>query len=150
MFTLLCAKWESLIITRYKFLLYYIIMDVFCQCNTWNFQLHAEILASSSVASVTLSTSVAWRVDAIVTPFARNSTSPDNYDRTTGRGRVRARKGQYADAIAKHSRVHLAHAESSGALSPTLVDLIATCRRRLKHDKLDDTTIYGSSRTSTK
>eukprot|EP01047_Picozoa_sp_COSAG01_P049972 COSAG01_NODE_5002_length_4552_cov_22.563320_2_plen_220_part_00 len=45
-------------------------MDVFCQCNTWNFQLH-ESLASSSV---TLSTSVAWRVDAIVKASRFNPT----------------------------------------------------------------------------
>ena len=72
------------------------------------------------------------------------------YDRSTGLGRVRPRDGQYADALRKGSRVHLAHAESSGALSPTLTDFIDACYRRLKRSKLADTTIYGTSRTSTK
>ena len=67
-------------------------------------------------------------------------------------GRVDERDGDYADAYAdaqrKRRKVHLLASESTGALSPYFIKLMRSLAKAAKLPEANDTTIYGSARTS--
>ena len=60
---------------------------------------------------------------------ARGSSTDRQLDRHTGAGRVDAKAGDYADALAKGHKVHLIASESTGALSRPLVLLLRALGR---------------------
>ena len=58
------------------------------------------------------------------------------------------RDGDYADAQRKRRKVHLLASESTGALSPYFIKLMRSLAKAAKLPEANDTTIYGSARTS--
>ena len=79
---------------------------------------------------------------------ARGSGSP--LDRHTGAGFISAKDGDYADALAKGHHVHLLVTESTGAMCPALIHLLLALSRCVQLPGVNDTTIYGTSRASTR
>ena len=79
---------------------------------------------------------------------ARGSADARPLDRLTGIGRVDERDGDYADAQRKRRKVHLLASESTGALSDYFIKLMRSLAKTAKLPEANDTTIYGSARTS--
>ena len=69
-------------------------------------------------------------------------------DRTTGVGRVNAKDGHYADALAKGHGVYLLVFESTGAMSASVIRLLRSLAAAAKRPEVQDTTIYGAGRAS--
>ena len=69
---------------------------------------------------------------------------------STGRGYVAAADGQYAGPLAEHARVSVAIVESTGALTPRTVRLVAYQSSRTKGKHARDGTRYGTLRSSTR
>ena len=69
-------------------------------------------------------------------------------DRTTGVGRVDAKDGHYADALAKGHGVYLLVFESTGAMSAGVIRLLRSLAAAAKRPEVQDTTIYGAGRAS--
>ena len=70
------------------------------------------------------------------------------FDRRIGQGRVDACDGDYADALRKGHGVLLLVAETTGALSPNVIFALRSCARVASMPTGNDTTVYGTSRTS--
>ena len=70
------------------------------------------------------------------------------FDRVTGHGRVKPCDGDYADALRKGHCVLLLVSETTGALSPTAIWLLRQLARVATLPTGNDTTVYGTSRTS--
>ena len=77
---------------------------------------------------------------------ARGSGRP--LDCRKGVGRVTAKDGDYADALAKGHSVHLLATESTGAMRPTFVHLLHALSRCVGLPDVHDSTVYGSSHAS--
>ena len=71
-------------------------------------------------------------------------------DRASGIGRVDAKDGHYADALAKGHGVYLLVFESTGAMSPSVIRLLRSLAAAAKRPEVQDTTIYGAGRASPK
>ena len=63
-------------------------------------------------------------------------------DRNTGIGRVDACRGHYTDALQKGHKVHLLVTETTGALTPDVVNFVRQLDKYAKANK-SDTTAYG-------
>ena len=72
------------------------------------------------------------------------------YDRTSGEGFVAAHDGDYADAQRKRYSVVLFNVESTGAIGPRAVRLLAQLAKDVKRKGATDGTVYGAARTSTR
>ena len=72
------------------------------------------------------------------------------FDRTTGEGFVAACDGDYADAMRKKRSVVLFNTESSGAVGPRGVRLLAQLGKDVRRKGAVDGTVYGSAATSTR
>ena len=72
------------------------------------------------------------------------------FDRTTGEGFVAAHDGDYADALRKRYSVVLFNAESTGAVGPRAIRLLAQLAKDVKRKGATDGTVYGTARTSTR
>ena len=84
-------------------------------------------------------------------PFAhpcRDGQPP--FDRTSGEGFVAAHDGDYADAQRKRYSVVLFNVESTGAIGPRAVRLLAQLAKDVKRKGATDGTVYGTARTSTR
>jgi len=79
---------------------------------------------------------------------ARGAPTDRALDRRTGLGRVDECGGDYADALAKGSDVHLLVCESTSALDPGLDRLLRYLAAAARLPDANDTTQYGASRTS--
>ena len=79
---------------------------------------------------------------------ARGNPGDRPLDHTTGAGRVEARDGDYTDALSKGSEVHLLVTETTGAFSHSLEKALRALATIAKLPEVDDTTIYGTSRSS--
>ena len=66
----------------------------------------------------------------------------------SGEGRVDARDGDYADALAKGSKVLRLVCETTGALDPGLDRLLRSLAAATRLPDANDTTQYGASRAS--
>ena len=71
-------------------------------------------------------------------------------DRTSGEGFVAARDGDYADALRKRYSVVLFNVESTGAVGPRAIRLLAQLAKDAKRKGATDGTVYGTARTSTR
>ena len=71
------------------------------------------------------------------------------FDRTTGEGFVAAHGGDYADALRKRRSVVVFNTESTGAVGPRGVRLLAQLARDVRRKGATDGTVYGTARTST-
>ena len=71
-------------------------------------------------------------------------------DRTTGVGFVAACDGDYADALRKRRSVVLVNTESTGAVGPRGVRLLAQLAKDVRRKGAVDSTVYGTARTSTR
>ena len=78
---------------------------------------------------------------------ARGAPTDPPFNRVTGEGRVDYKPGDYADALAKGSKVRLLATESTGALSSDVIDLLRALAKASTTDGVD-TTPYGTARTS--
>ena len=72
------------------------------------------------------------------------------FDRTSGEGFVAAHDGDYADAQRKRYSVVLFNVESTGAIGPRAVRLLAQLAKDVKRKGATDGTVYGTARTSTR
>ena len=81
---------------------------------------------------------------------ARGAPGDEWHDRKTGKGRVRERKGDYADALAKRNTVRLLLAETTGALSRDFVRMIRALAEQARSADGVDSTTYGTGRASTR
>ena len=72
------------------------------------------------------------------------------FDRTTGEGFVAACDGDYADALRKKRSVVLFNTESSGAVGPRGVRLLAQLGKDVRRKGAVDGTVYGTAATSTR
>ena len=72
------------------------------------------------------------------------------FDRTSGEGFVAAHDGDYADALRKRYSVVLFNVESTGAVGPRAIRLLAQLARDTKRKGATDGTVYGTARTSTR
>ena len=72
------------------------------------------------------------------------------FDRTTGEGFVAACDGDYADALRKKRSVVLFLTESSGAIDPRGVRLLAQLGKDVRRKGAVDGTVYGTAATSTR
>ena len=72
------------------------------------------------------------------------------FDHRTGVGSIKAKKGDYDDALQKGHPVTLLLSEPSGALCPNYIRLLRACAKKVKENPGIDTTTYGNSRSSTK
>ena len=78
---------------------------------------------------------------------ARGCDTDPWWDRLTGAGRLLARDGQYADALAKGYLTHHLHLESTAAMAPPLLRLLRSASEAAKRPGADST-VYGSGRAS--
>ena len=67
-----------------------------------------------------------------------------------GVGRVECKRGDYSDAIDKGHGVHLYVLEPSGACDPALTSLLRTISKSVGLPGIQDSTVYGTSRASTR
>ena len=81
---------------------------------------------------------------------ARGAPTDRPLDRRTGEGRVHARDGDYADALAKGHRVHLLASESTGAVSRGVTTLLSCLAKSVLAPDGHDSTVYGAGRASAK
>ena len=81
---------------------------------------------------------------------ARSLDHPQPLDRLTGVGRVECKRGDYSDAIDKGHGVHLYVLEPSGACDPALTSLLRTISKSVGLPGIQDSTVYGTSRASTR
>ena len=72
------------------------------------------------------------------------------FDRTSGEGFVAAHDGDYADAQRKRYSVVLFNVESTGAIGPRAIRLLAQLAKDVKRKGATDGTVYGIARTSTR
>ena len=72
------------------------------------------------------------------------------FDRRTGAGYVAPRDGAYRDALAKKHPTWLLLVETTGAMSPSLVRLIAGLAKESRQPSAQDHTAYGTERSSSK
>ena len=79
---------------------------------------------------------------------AVGSDGDQPFNRVTGQGRVLACDGDYADALRKKYGVLLLVSESTGALSASVVYLLRMLARTASLPTGNDTTVYGTARTS--
>ena len=70
-------------------------------------------------------------------------------DRRTGLGVVLPKQGYYGDGLAKGHHVSHLHTETTGALAAPLLSVIRTLHKATKPAAANDSTVYGSSRSST-
>ena len=70
------------------------------------------------------------------------------FNRLTGTGWVRARRGQYSDAASKGHHTTLLTAESTGALAPSFRALLRILGRQAVAPGTQDSTVYGTARAS--
>ena len=71
-------------------------------------------------------------------------------DRVSGEGFVAAHDGDYADALRKRRSVVLFNTESTGAIGPRGVRLLAQLAKDVRRKGAADGTVYGTARTSTR
>ena len=71
-------------------------------------------------------------------------------DRTSGDGFVAAHDGDYADALRKRRSVVLFNTESTGAICPRGIRLLAQLAKDARRKGATDSTVCGTARTSTR
>ena len=81
-------------------------------------------------------------------PASHHTNRP--FDRSTGKGYVAARDGDYRDALTKKHPTLLLLVETTGAMSPSLTRLIAGLARESREKSAIDHTAYGLERCSPK
>jgi hypothetical protein len=79
---------------------------------------------------------------------ARDPSAARCHDRQTGEGSLKARRGQYAGALALGHRVVLLATESTGAFSTALVRLLRRLASNAARGDASDRTVYGAGRAS--